>query len=439
MASRTRSSLILRGRRRVVKRAPRLYRQYEPLVITALHLTSVFLNWHIVMGVLPRYALEFGVTLAAAGLLISAFTAARICLNFPAGALIDRVGRRPMLLAGGLVTGLGSIGSGLVPGFGELVMMRFLCGAGGAVAITAQMTIMADLSTKQNRARLMSLNEGIISAGVAAGPAVGGIVADLAGLRIPFHVAGGLTLVLTLWAALRLPETRGWNAEHPGGARVAHQKVSILEGLRTIGADRNYVMITLVAFASFFTRFGTLFLLLPLLAYSDQIGLTLGEFGLMASAVAAAHALLLPVAGVLADRLGRKALIVPSTVLTGLALAAYGLAPSREWFFGAAAFYSFAAGIQGPAPGAYLADVAPEHLRGLSMGTYRTVGDIAGLIAPIVLGAIASTVPNPGVAVVGNGMLVIVAGVAFALLARETVERPRAADTAGHQPSPVVR
>lgn len=397
-----------------------LFRRYEPLLIISLHLTTVFLNWHIVVGVLPRYALEFGVTLAAAGLLISAFTAARICLNFPAGVLTDRIGRRPLLLTGGVLCALGSIASGLVSGFNELVAMRFLCGAGGAIAITAQQTIMADLSTRRNRARLMSFSEGVISVGTALGPAVGGVLAGAYGLRIPFYVAGALTLLLTIWAVLRLPETRGMNAD---GVLVRAGEVGVIVGLATILRNRNYVMIALVGFGSFFTRFGTLFLLLPLLAYSDTVGLSLSEFGLMASAVAGAQALLLPAAGVLADRLGRKALIVPSTVLTGLALVAYGLAPSREWFLLAAAFYAVSAGINGPAPGAYLADVAPAHLRGISMGTYRTFGDVAGLIAPIVLGIVASTTPNPGLAVVANGVLVIMMGVVFAAFAQETTQR----------------
>lgn len=397
-----------------------MLRRHEPLLIISLHLTTVFLNWHIVVGVLPRYALDFGVTLAAAGLLISAFTAARILLNFPAGVLTDRVGRKPLLLAGGVVCAAASLGSGLVPGFNELVVMRFLCGAGGAIAITAQQTIMADLSTRANRARLMSFSEGLISIGVALGPAVGGLVADAFGLRIPFLVAGMGTFLVTVWALLRLPETRGMNAE---GAPARTGETGVIAGLLTILRDRNYVMIALVGFGTFFTRFGTLFLLLPLLAYSEAIGLSLRDFGLLASAVAGVQALLLPVAGILADRVGRKTLIVPSTILTGLALVAYGLAPSKEWFFVAAGFYALASGIQGPAPGAYLADVAPAHLRGISMGTYRTFGDLAGLIAPIALGLVATVAPSPGMAVVGNGILVAGLGLAFAVLATETIHR----------------
>ena len=64
---------------------------------------------------------------------------------------------------------------------------------------------------------------------------------------------------------------------------------SALDGVTT--SLKKGSKVTLVGFGTFFTRFGTLFLLLPLLAYSDKIGLSLSEFGLMASAVAGAQAL----------------------------------------------------------------------------------------------------------------------------------------------------
>ncbi|MBI4213206.1 MAG: MFS transporter [Chloroflexi bacterium] len=415
-----------------MSRALDLSRRYEPLLICAFFQMCIFLNWHLVLGVLPLYAMEFGVTLAAAGLLISAFTAARICLNFPAGVLIDRIGRKSLLLAGGMLTASGSLGSGLVVDFPALVVMRFITGAGGAIAIVAQMTIIADLSTAQNRGRLMSFNEGVIQTGTALGPGVGGIIAEAAGLRMPFYVVASLTLGLVVWALVRLPETGGRGVSLPcaPGGRSEGVRVGFQSGVNTLLRNRNYVMITLLAFGTFFTRFGTLFLLLPLVAYSDRIGLTLGQFGLMATAVAGVSALLLPVAGVLADRFGRKVLIVPSTILTGLALVFYGMAPTREWFFVAAGFYALAAGIQGPSPGAYLADVAPTHLRGLAMGGYRTFGDLAGVLAPLILGAVASSSSSLGVAVVGNGLLVILMGVCFAVFAEETlVQKPQPART----------
>lgn len=389
--------------------------RYETLVITSLHITTVFLTWHMVGPVLPRFALEFGVSVAEVGMLISAFTLARVFLNFPAGTISERIGRRRVLLVGGALVGVASIGSGLVQGFPELVALRFLTGAGGALAVTTSSTIMADISTRANRARLMSFNEGVVSVGLFLGPGAGGLIADLIGIRVPFYVAGALALAATVWAAVRLPETRGWNeetrrSEHP-------PRRGLIAEVRQVVANRNYALITMLGFATFFTRFATLFLLLPVLAYA--LGMTPGQYGVMASFVALAQVPLLALAGVLADRFGRKVVIVPSSILTGAAIVGYGLAPSVPWFLAAAALFALGMGIGGTAPAAFLADISPSHLRGMSIGLYRTVGDVAGFIGPLALGLVADAA-TPGIAVVVNGALVCLVALIFAAFAQET-------------------
>ncbi len=402
----------------MLARAWRRGKAHEPLIIVSCCITMVFMNWHMVGPVLPRFALDFGVTIAEVSLLISAFTLARVFLNFPAGALTERVGRRGVFLAGGLLVSLASIGSGLVNEFSHLVVLRFLTGAGGAIAVTVQSTIMIDISTRANRGRMMSFSEGVVSLGLFLGPAAGGLLGDSLGLRVPFFVSGVLTLLLTAWAALRLPETRGWNAEMTAHlAERAATRVPVPQALRTMLSDRDYAMIALVAFATFFTRFGTLFFMLPILAYA--LGMTPGEYGLVASGIALIHLPLLPLAGSLADRYGRKALIVPGMLLTGAAVAAFGLAPTTELFLAAVAFYAVVAGISGLAPAAYLADISPPHVRGMSIGLYRTVGDIAGFFGPMALGAFAVAWTQGG-SVVANGVLVGLVGCVFALFARET-------------------
>jgi len=99
-------------------------RRNEYLLIVSCLITTVFLNWHMVGPVLPRFALNFGVSVAEVSLLISAFTLARILLNFPGGVLSERIGRRPVFIAGGIIAALASIGSGLVNDFGHLVILR---------------------------------------------------------------------------------------------------------------------------------------------------------------------------------------------------------------------------------------------------------------------------------------------------------------------------
>jgi MFS transporter, DHA1 family, multidrug resistance protein len=397
-------------------------RQNEYLLISSFLITAVFLNWHMVGPVLPRFALNFGVSVAEVSLLISAFTLARILLNFPAGALSERIGRRPVFLAGGLIVAIASIGSGLVNDFGQLVALRFLTGAGGALAVTTQVTIMADISTRRNRARLMAYSEGIVSFGLFLGPGIGGFLGDAVGLRVPFFVAAGLTLLATFWALLRLPETRGWNtgvspSSHP---TAATQQPTVLEGVKTVVADRNYLMICMVGVLVFLTRFASFFFMLPILAYS--LGMTPGQYGLVASGIALLQLPMLPLIGPLADRYGRKTVIVPTTVLTGLAVIGFGLAPNAVVFVGVAALYALASGLSGPAGSTYLADVAPPDFRGIAVGLYRTAGDFAGFLGPTVLGALA-VMWSQGTAVVVNGIGLCAVGLVFGIFAKETLVR----------------
>ncbi|MEA2642339.1 MAG: transporter, family, multidrug resistance protein [Chloroflexota bacterium] len=400
-----------------------LARQHEALVIVAMYSLSIFLAWHIVVSVLPSYALAFGVTLAQVGLLISALTLGRVFFNFPAGTMSERVGRRPVLIVGGIITAIASFGSGSVQDFGQLVAVRFLTGVGGAMAITTSMAIVADLSTTTNRARMMSANDSLVNVGLFMAPGVGGILADAFGLRVPFFVAGLAMVITTIWVFLRLPETRGLRHDDTP-ATIAEARPGPLESIKALVQIRNYDMVALLGFGTFLTRFAGLFLLLPTIG-RVRFGMTPGEYGLLASALALVQVPIWPFAGTLADRFGRKPVIVPSTIATGVMIVCIGLAPTRELFYLCVLLYAVTAGVSGPAPSAYLADVVPRPLRGMGMGAYRTFGDFAGFVGPLALGALA-TILGEGTAVIFNGVVVVVTAIIFALFAGETL-RPRKA------------
>lgn len=71
---------------------------------------AVMLGFGIVGPILPQYVLTFNVSYTLAGLVISAFPLARILVNFPAGILADRIGRRRPLLLGISIVTLGALG-----------------------------------------------------------------------------------------------------------------------------------------------------------------------------------------------------------------------------------------------------------------------------------------------------------------------------------------
>ena len=85
-----------------------------------------------VSPILPLYAKDFGVSAAMVGLTLTGFAVARLIVNVPAGIIADRFGRRILLVGGPLITSVGMFGSGVADGIWELLVWRFIAGAGSA-------------------------------------------------------------------------------------------------------------------------------------------------------------------------------------------------------------------------------------------------------------------------------------------------------------------
>ena len=124
-------------------------------------------------------------------------------------------------------------------------------------------------------------------------------------------------------------------------------------------------------------------------------------------------------AGWLADRFGRKAVIVPATVMTGISMLLFCVAPTYVWFVAACIGWSVASSIGGSAPAAYAADSAPPGMNAAAMSTFRMMGDAGYVIGPLGLGLIADLY-SPVTALLVAASLIAAVGVAFALIAPET-------------------
>jgi MFS family permease len=127
-------------------------------------------------------------------------------------------------------------------------------------------------------------------------------------------------------------------------------------------------------------------------------------------------------AGVLVDRYGRKAVIVPATLLTSVSMLLFLLAPSYAWFVAASLVWSTAQGVGGVAPAAYAADVAPPRMNAAAMSLYRTLADSGYVVGPIVLGFVTDAFGIDAALATGAGLLAIV-GALFAWRAPETYQR----------------
>ena len=128
-------------------------------------------------------------------------------LQYPMGALSDRIGRTVPIVAGSALYGLGVIAVGLAPSLDLARAAMVLVGVLGALVAPATMALITDIARETDRGVAMGGFNLFGSVGFLAGFLVGGTVAGAYGYEAAFLVAGGLEIaiaVVTIPAFLRL-------------------------------------------------------------------------------------------------------------------------------------------------------------------------------------------------------------------------------------------
>ena len=352
------------------------------LVILNLSLVSglVILGFSVISPVLPQYALSFSVSVAMTGWAVSAYALARMLMDLPAGILADRFGRKRNMVLGLVLVVVSSVLSGFAPSYGWLIVGRVVQGLGSALYMTAATTWVAQISAGEYRGRFMSLYSGLVFAGTAFGPTIGGYAAARYGLSGPFFIYGGIT-ALSLLATSILKE--------PDRSASSRTRVS-LSDVRAIMTNRSFLLVNCAVLTLFFLRAGVRSTLVPLYA-SLNLGLREHEIGLLLTVPAVATSLISVPSGWLSDRIGRKIPIMACLFLSAIAVVLIPLVGTRVGpLFAVMAFYGLATGMQG-AISAWPADIAPSEKLGTAMGFYRVVGDTGFVLGPITVAYIAQT------------------------------------------------
>jgi multidrug resistance protein len=178
----------------------------SPLVILFVTVFIDLIGFGIVLPLLPFYAQHFGANALLVGLLSTSFSLMQLLFAPVWGRLSDRVGRRPVILAGLLGSSISYLTFGLAPSLPILFLSRILAGIAGANISTAQAFI-ADLTQPENRAKGMGLIGAAYGLGFTVGPAIGGILSQY-GYAIPAFFASALALANFSAAWWLLPESR---------------------------------------------------------------------------------------------------------------------------------------------------------------------------------------------------------------------------------------
>ncbi|QFU82215.1 MFS transporter [Natronorubrum aibiense] len=143
----------------------------------------------------------FGLGPAMTGLLLACFFAPFALLQYPMGALSDRIGRAIPIVVGSLCYGLGILAVGAAPSVTTAALAMIAVGVLGALVSPATMALVTDIAGESERGVSMAGFNVAGSLGFLGGFLVGGTVAGTYGYDLAFLTVGGLEIAIALLAA----------------------------------------------------------------------------------------------------------------------------------------------------------------------------------------------------------------------------------------------
>ncbi|WP_436346357.1 MFS transporter [Natronorubrum sp. FCH18a] len=142
----------------------------------------------------------FGVDPATTGLLLACFFAPFALLQYPMGALSDRIGRTIPIVVGSLCYGVGILAVGAAPSVATVAVAMVGVGVLGALVSPATMALVTDIAAESERGLAMAGFNIAGSLGFLGGFLVGGTVASAYGYDLAFLVVGSLEIGIALLA-----------------------------------------------------------------------------------------------------------------------------------------------------------------------------------------------------------------------------------------------
>ncbi len=413
---------------------------------------------------IPVYAKSFDVSFGTASLVFIVYLVGGMVATIPTGFLIDRIGRRKIVLAGPILLGISSILVATASTFELLLAYRLLGGAAQQMWTLARLAMISDTGAERQRGRQITGMVAMTSAGNLLGPAVGGFLAIVWDVRVPFIVHGILAILAIIPSfrmmketATNLPSARTSTAERASAGRSGWLSWAVLWSLpflaafftvQTDGSGKTKIRLwPFFVLAFFLAQFlgsvsrGTLFSGAVNLYPVYQYGVGPDVIGILAALGAAIGLPITFGAGALMDKFGRKVTIVPGFVVLGIALGFTALTAYADMPFWAfvVAFMSFQVGQSITSGNMQVlgSDIAPANAKGQFFSAWRFVGEIGQVASPAGFAILVETF-SYGAGFTFLAVSSLATALVLAMLVKETLGRASATSDMKQEPAPAA-
>jgi EmrB/QacA subfamily drug resistance transporter len=405
------------------------------LAAVGIPIFMVTLDNLVVTTALPVIKADLGSSLTDLQWFVNAYTLPFAAFLLTAAALGDRLGRRRMFIAGIALFTLASAAAGLATESWQLTAARAVQGLAGAAVAPLSLTLLAQAVPDRLRNAAVGIWGGISGLGVAVGPVVGGAVVEgldwhwIFWLNVPVGVIavvlaatvlresrGGavrldpLGLVLAavgmlalVWGVVDGPD-HGWSSGTVltrliGGAALLTAFVAWQRRNRTpmlplsLFRSRGFSLVNIVTLTFAAGAFGSVFLLAQF--FQVVQGLSPLAAGVRTLPWTMAPMVVAPLAGIFADRIGLRRLIIAGQVFLATGVLWIALATATDVSYGDLVIAFVLAGIGmgltfAPISTMALGSVSPEE-RGVASGANNTIRELGVAVGVAVLASVFSS------------------------------------------------
>lgn len=361
-------------------------------VLSSVPLYAMFFLWGLGTGAQqlarPLFAASFGVPIFLVSLIQASNSLAWLFSGPVTGYLTDRFGRRPLTIFGNGLRAVTMVGQFFCTDYLQFFVLEFIGGIGVATWLTGSSIIMADVTDAQNRGRAMAVRTLAMKVGLIAGLFLGGLLATI-DIRAIFMFGAITKIPIHLLLARLIKETldKDEPAPDPPPVRATESRWAMAR-LMFLNLPVLILAITVFTISAVGSPQGVFGSLFPILA-QDAVGLSPNDIGQLLGLAGIAGVIVSFPNGVIADRYGRKASLIPG--LAFLAVASYGLTLSGDYWtlFLAAMIYGIGDGITQSTAEVTAMDMAPAQGRGTFLGVWSVFRNIGGIAAPMLVGGLA--------------------------------------------------
>ena len=348
-------------------------------------------------SILPAIAEQDFHLVARTGVLsfIVVFGMTKALTNYAAGRLADRIGRKPLLVAGWAIATPVPFILMWAPSWNWILAANALLGVSQGFTWSTTVIMKIDLVGQERRGLAMGLNEFAGYVAVAGAALLTGSLAARYGLRPdPFYPGVMFVVVGLVLSALTVRETRAHVAlESTLHGASTHAPSSRDVFWRTTFTDRNLSSISQAGLVNNLND-GMVWGLFPLFFAAANLGL--GRIGTLAAIYPATWGIVQLGTGALSDRIGRKWLIATGMWVQAVGIGVVVLSRGFAGFASGAALLGIGTAMVYPTLLAAVGDVALPAWRASSVGVYRLWRDLGYALGALLAGITADVLGLAG-------------------------------------------